>query len=65
MLLVCITLVAVADNEHSTLELKHFPFLVAYTSLLSNYQMTLRRPLSTVYKTVQFTVTVQNSFVRI
>ena len=34
VLLVCITpVVVVADDEHSTFELKHFPFLVAYTCL--------------------------------
>ena len=33
MLLVCITLVVVSGDEHGTFELKHFPFLLAYTCL--------------------------------
>ena len=37
MLLVYITLVVVVSgDEHSTFELKHFPFLVAYTCLAAH-----------------------------
>ena len=40
-LLVCITLVVVSGHEHSTFELKHFPFLVAYTCLVVQLAITL------------------------